>query len=109
MYADILEIFCLNKLLCRDITVYQVISQKDLSFFLIICFPLAVILLPAIVLKIPPALICHKSKWGLMNLENLGVIEQILPRGENFSQRWKYFWETARIQVMGTYSTALEF
>lgn len=39
MYADILEIFCLNKLLCRDMRVCQDISQKDLSFCLIICFP----------------------------------------------------------------------
>lgn len=68
MYVDILEIFFLNKLLCRDMRVYQDISQKNLSFFLIICFPLAVIILPAIALKIVPALICHKS-----HLENLGV------------------------------------
>lgn len=64
--------------------VYQDISQKDLSFFLIICFPLAVIISPAIVLTIPPALICHKSQWGLMNFENLGVMVQILSRGKYF-------------------------
>lgn len=85
MDADILEIFCLNKLLCRGMRVCQDISQKDLSFFLIICFPLAVIILPTIVLKILPALICHKSQWGLMSSENSGLIVKILLRGVNIS------------------------
>lgn len=84
---QILEIFCLNKLLCRDMRVDQDISQKDLSFFLIICFLLAVIILPAIVSKIPSALICHKSQRGLTNLENLGVIVQILLKGVNNSEK----------------------
>lgn len=74
MMLCILEIFCLNKLLCRDMRVCQDISQKDLSFCPIICFPLALTILPAIVLKIPPTLICHKSQQGLTSLENLGVI-----------------------------------
>lgn len=85
MYSGILEIFCLTKLLCRDIRVYQAISQKDLSFFLIICFPLAFIILSAIASKIPSILICHKSQQGLMSLENLGVIVQILFRRVNIS------------------------
>lgn len=74
--------------------VYQDISQEDLSF-LIICFPLAVTILPAIVSKTPSTLICHKSQWGLMNLENLGVIVQILLTGVNISGKQMGFKQQA--------------
>lgn len=37
-------------------------------------FPLALIILPATVLKIPPTLICQESQQGLTSLENLRVI-----------------------------------